>query len=565
MLTNKHSVNSLVAICAQHKINHVVISPGSRNAPLTIAFAAHKDIECYSIADERSAAFYALGMALKTKKTVAIVCTSGSAALNYAPAIAEAYYQGIPLLVLTADRPVEVIDQMEGQAIRQNKIFENYIKASFQFLQDTHDTNSRAYNERISNESIQISQSHKPGPVHINIPLKEPLYEKGTNDFPKVRIIKTPKSKIQLDQRELNLLCDALLSSKKVMILSGQMDSEKTIEKHLSILAKNDNIVVLTERTSNIHAEDFIYYIDRNISSMQEKEIESFSPELLITFGQDIVSKKIKAFLRNIKDLEHWHIDSTNKITDTYFSLTKHIKADLSDVFEYLAGKISPVGSSYKKLWHRLDKKTHAQHEKFLQNCDYSDLYVWNNIVGLIPTKTELHLANSTPIRYIQLCNNRSDIIYRSNRGTSGIDGSISTAAGASLVSDEVTTIISGDLSFLYDSNALWNKHVPKNLKIIVINNKGGGIFRFIDGPEKVPGLMDLFTTPHNVEIKSLAKAFNCEYLSCSSKEQLESAVKDLYAYTKGTCVLEIFTPENTNAETLKSYFKFLKNSTPNV
>jgi 2-succinyl-5-enolpyruvyl-6-hydroxy-3-cyclohexene-1-carboxylate synthase len=555
MLTNKHSVNRLVALCAAHGINKAVISPGSRNAPLTIAFNQHPDIDCYSISDERSAGFIALGMAQSLEQTVVLICTSGSAALNYSPAISEAFYQGIPVLVITADRPIEMIDQMEGQSIRQYNIFSNYIKSSYQFLQEAEEEIDLSYNERISNEAIINTTISKPGPVHINIPLREPLYNIEENSFPKTKPIFTYQPEnycLSLPERHIEIW----KNSTKKMILVGQLTNNPKLESVLNEISKHEDVIILTERTSNVHGENFIPCVDRVLATMISNK--EFQPDMLITIGQDIVSKRIKAFLRDAKPANHWHIANHSKITDTYFSLTEHIILSPTSFLNELVS-LKQDNSDYRTIWKSSYTGSILKHEKYLSCAPYSDLLVWDKIINKVPDNTELHLANSTAIRYAQLFENRKDILYRCNRGTSGIDGSGSTALGASLVNNKNTLLISGDISFLYDSNVFWNSYLHPGFKVIVINNNGGGIFKFIDGPTKSKETIEFFTTPHNTNIEKLAEAYGVLYKNATELDSIEEKLDAFFAIKEGAAIFEIQTPEDINAKVLKDYFKSMK------
>ncbi len=559
MLTDKYSVNQMVEIMAQLGLRHVIVSPGSRNAPITLAFSAHKEIECLSIVDERSASFFALGMAQQLRKPVAVVCTSGTAALNYAPALAEAFYQGIPIIAITADRPVEWIDQMEGQSIRQRDIFRNYVKASYEFIQEASDSDSLRYNARIASEAYNRSCSGSFGPVHLNIPLREPLYDMSSEGFPEQVAILNTDFERKLTEEAVKSLAAELYRSKRTLILTGMIPFDKELNQLLECLADQNSVVVLTERTSNLHGERFMDCTDRIISSLNENEIGDFKPDLLISIGRDVVSKKIKAFLRKNKPVQHWHIDEERTHLDTYQSLTKNIQVCPKSFIRDLLPFIRDNGSDYYSVWKQKDEQTENYHQQFLETCEYSDLKVFQRILNRIPENSQLQLASSTPVRYAQLFKPMRCLKYYSNRGTSGIDGAVSTAAGAAYMSDDFVTLITGDISFLYDSNALWNKHLNKNFRIIVINNGGGGIFRFIDGPEQASELDTYFVTPHLVDISKLVEAFGVKHYLCDHIEKLEQTLNLVYLDQDAPVVLEVKTPDRLNAKVLKDYFKNLK------
>ncbi|PKP33072.1 MAG: 2-succinyl-5-enolpyruvyl-6-hydroxy-3-cyclohexene-1-carboxylic-acid synthase [Bacteroidetes bacterium HGW-Bacteroidetes-17] len=560
MEKQKSGIRHLVEICFQKGIENIVISPGSRNAPIIIAFTNHPKINCLSIVDERSAAFFALGMAQQSGKTVAIACTSGSAALNYAPAIAEAYYQHIPLLVLTADRPKEWIDQADSQTIRQNGIYSNYIKKSFELPQSIQNDDDLWYTDRLINEAIDLCQSSTPGPVHINLPFKEPLYQGYDEEIAPPKLINTAKITSILEEHEIKRLANHWNTSSKKLIISGMMNPNPELNNVLIEISKDPSVVFLTENTSNLHYSAFNSCIDRTLAAITEEELENFKPDLLISFGNQIVSKKIKAYFRQNQPDEHWHIDTDELFLDTYQSLTKNIPVEPASFFNKMSGHIIPYKSNFSIIWDDKSKLTTKKHQEFIEKCEYSDLKVFDLLLKAIPSNSNLQLANSTPIRYTQLFDARLDLVYNSNRGTSGIDGSLSTAVGAAYETKDPTTIILGDLSFFYDSNGLWNDYLSNDLRIILINNGGGGIFRFLDGPSDTKDFETYFETTHRLNAEGIAKTFNIQYQSASNFEEVKAGLSSLYhPENKKVSLLEIFTPREVNAIILKDYFRFLK------
>lgn len=562
--SSKKVVVDLVNVAFQKGVEHVVISPGSRNAPLTIAFNRHGGFKMHCIVDERSAAFFALGIAQQTQKPVAICCTSGTAALNYAPAIAEAYYQKIPLLVLTADRPKEWIDQMDGQTIRQFSIFQNYIKDSFEFPTEPKAEEEYWHCFRISCEAIEKCNYPEAGPVHINIPFREPLYE--LVDYPAFENavpFSTIKTKLELSGEEALELIEEWKASDKILIVTGLLHPSSELNDVLSSISNQDHVAIITETTSNIFGDKFNRSIDRIIATLENNEdVSDYQPDLLITIGGPVVSKKIKTFLRKNKPNKHWHINASNDFVDTYKSLSKIIPVEPVKALKLFSDLKSSSSSSFRKNWLSLDKKLTELFQEFLKNMEFSDLSVFNTVLNQIPSKSYLQLANSTAVRYSNLFNECSDrqIYCYSNRGTSGIDGTISTAVGAALVHDEITTVITGDLSFLYDSNALWINEIPKTLRIIVINNGGGNIFRIIDGPSKTEELEQFFDAKPQVNIKSLVQSFNLKYYFSDNQSSLNEVLAEAYQNNEA-CVVEVKTESTKNPIILKEYFKYLKSN----
>ncbi|MBC8321158.1 MAG: 2-succinyl-5-enolpyruvyl-6-hydroxy-3-cyclohexene-1-carboxylic-acid synthase [Bacteroidetes bacterium] len=559
MTSDKKNISLLADIFIKSGLTNIVISPGSRNAPIILSFANRHEINAFSIVDERSAAFFALGIALQTGKTAAVACTSGSAALNYSSAISEAYYQKIPMLILTADRPSHFIDVGDGQTIRQENVYRNFIKKSYQLPQDLDTKEKIELAERTINEALTLCCFPQPGPIHINLPFGEPLYN-TTKESVLGRIIQFDNTSLTISDTELKKIAKKWNTSKKVMIIAGQTSPNYKVNSILEKISQNKNTVVLTETTSNLIGENFIDTIDNVVSTIDKSETELFKPEILITFGGQVVSKMVKKFLRTNKPREHWHISPSGEKMDTYFSLTKVLISDefafLDSIYKYL----SPFNSNYPDRWHGRKKEVDIRKNDFLAKAGYSDLKVFEIILKQLPASSVLHLGNSTPVRYSQLFGSRKDIVYNSNRGVSGIDGQVSTAAGYTYYSDKLNVLITGDLGFFYDSNGLMNKYLVPNLKIIVINNSGGGIFRFIPGPDTTPNMEEFFEAKHNWKAEYICKAFYVVYKKAENIEELQRLLpKILSTKNQYPEVLEIFTPSDKNAEILREYFQFIR------
>ncbi len=558
MTSDKKSVTLLVDLFVKKGLTDIVISPGSRNAPIILAFANRPEINAVSVIDERSAAFFALGMAQEKKRAVAIACTSGSAPLNYAPAIAEAYYQKIPLLILTADRPALHIDIGDGQTIRQKDVYSNYINASFELPESIDSTASFNLANRIINKAINLTHFPEPGPVHINLPFWEPLYNL-TNEAITGVVIDPVKKGAALAETYLNELADQWNSFDKILLIAGQHQPDEKLKETLQQLVKEKNLVLLTETTSNLFGKHFIGCIDNVLTALNEKDIDKFRPDLLITFGGQVVSKKIKKFLRENKPKAHWHVSKSGERMDTFLSLTKTMAQEPSSFFKALRNKIKPANPAFAGNWLRVRNRVTEHREDFLANIEYSDLQVFDMLLRHIPVETTLHLGNSTPVRYAQLFGTHEHITYRSNRGVSGIDGQVSTAAGAAFVSEYINLLITGDVGFLYDSNGLMNQNLTPNLKIIVINNGGGGIFRFIPGPDSSPQLEKFFETKHPWDAEKITGAYNIRYIKANNIKEILNALPGFFNETEQPVLMEIFTPGETNAQWLKKYFDYLK------
>ena len=540
---------SIIEICQQKGVQHIVISPGSRNAPLTIGFTNNPYFKCYSIADERCAAFFALGIAQQIQKPVVVVCTSGSALLNYYPAIAEAFYSQIPLIVISADRPQNKIDIGDGQTIRQENVFANHSLYNAN-LQE----NVSTENDNNIQMALHVSVTQK-GPVHINAPFEEPLYETVSElqVQPYIVDFNTKSKTFSLG----NSTIETWNKAAKKLVLVGELFPNSVEQHFLDVLANDPSVVVLTEKTSNLHHPTFIDQIDTLITPFTDEDFKAFQPEILLTFGGMVVSKRIKAFLRKYKPAHHWHVDDL-RAYDTFGALTNHFETKINTFLSQLLTE-KTIESSYQSSIATIWKDRVAKHQEYTAKIPFSDFKVFDFICQNVPKNSQLQVSNSSAIRYLQLFDLDNTVQVFCNRGTSGIDGSTSTAIGAALASDLPTMLITGDISFLYDSNALWNNYIPKNFKIILLNNSGGGIFRILPGHQETETFNTYFETSHQLNASHLAKMYGFDYFEANDEATLQQQYTAFLNQNKKPCILEIFTPEKENNWILLEFFRGLK------
>jgi 2-succinyl-5-enolpyruvyl-6-hydroxy-3-cyclohexene-1-carboxylate synthase len=539
----------MAEIAHKKGIKQVVLSPGSRSAPITIAFARHPKINTYIIPDERSAGYIALGISMCLNQPVGLVCTSGSAAINLFSSIAEAYYQNIPLVVFTADRPPEWTDQADGQTIHQDDPADQNFK----------DLNW--YADRIINEAINLALESCQGPVHINIPVREPFYtetEENYVDYKNPKIINSPGILAGFDEDSWYDLQKIWYESKNILIVGGQYRFNVELIQSLNRFSQTLKVPIIGDVISNLHGlkEDLITHQDLILRKVG-KNLKSLAPDLLITLGKSVLSKNLKLFLRDRIPKNHWHIQESGYNPDTFQSLTHRIRLKPEDFFKdginYF--KENPTDDSYLRVWKNKEKMAMHKIHSFFPNESFSELEAVYQILNNLPDNINLHLANSLPVRLVNLIGIlKPSFEVFSNRGLSGIDGCTSTAVGVSLHSDKINVLITGDMAFFYDRNGLWHNVIPGNLRIIILNNHGGGIFRQIDGPSKLPELKDYFETDQKLLARNSAADFKMDYFFSNNSKTLLENTQKLLVDNGVAKILEIETNSQINKTIFDKY-----------
>lgn len=559
MISDKRHIQQLAALLLQKGITDIVISPGSRNAPMINTFTGVAAFSCRNIVDERSAGYFALGLALKNQRPVVLVCSSGTATLNYTPAVAEAFYQNIPLIVLTADRPGYWIDQAESQCIRQEKIYQNFTKKGIS-LSLGESEKELWHAAREINECLNLAVSQKKGPVHINIPFEEPLHQLVEVHLPNVKSIELTEIQTSLTEKTQAELMESVNQSQKILLLAGQMNPDAAFNDVLSSFVEKTGAVVLHEHLSNLFDRQFCGSIDLMMASIHDENMEDYRPELLISFGGQFVSKALKQFLRKHPPRQHWHLSAEKEHFDTYQSLTKVITMGAADFFKAITPYISGPGKDYLQLWKNKEAKVNERRAVYVENTSFSDLKAFDLICKHIPKGSVIHSGNSSPVRYTLIHERVKQSVYLGNRGTAGIDGCLSTAVGYACESDRLNTVLLGDLTFFYDSNALWNNYVGKNLRIIVIHNGGGNIFGMIKGPSDSPAYTEHFLAQNTYKAEGLARAFGLDYFKADNEATLEQALEGFYSPRhEKAALLEVFTAAEVNVRVFRELFKEVK------
>lgn len=557
--SDKEACRIIIDLLNAYGVEDVVLSPGSRNTPLIVAANRHQSIKTNVVIDERTAAFFGLGISLQTRKPVALICTSGTAVLNYAPAVAEAYYRHIPLIVISADRPAEWIDQDDSQTIRQNGVLDNIVKGSFDINGENGSKIQRRFVERSVNDAIITATRGPQGPVHINIRLDEPLGNLCDADDKSVSKIEfISPSPLRLDDAQYQSLADEL-KGKKIMVIAGFGHGDSRLDSSLEEFVKATDAVLLHEMQSNIKVRQSIGFIDACLSTFTVNDNENLKPDIVITFGGSLVSRMIKHFLRDSETTEHWHIaESTNSI-DCFMALSKRIECDPAILFGKLAALIKEPrreAETYFSQW--MNKASDARKkvsDKFT-TCGWSDFYAVGRLLDLAPSQWNLHLSNGTAIRYAQLFATSKFNSVECNRGVSGIDGSTSTAIGSQVYSNDTTLLLTGDMSAQYDMGALALTEIIPRFKMVVLNNSGGGIFRFIKSTSRLEECEECFAAKVRLPLKELAAAFGFAYFEASDKNSLDSSFEKFSITDDRPAMLNIITPAAESAEILKSFFK---------
>ena len=568
---------NLAELLFQKGIREVVVCPGSRSAPLTLAVARHPHLHTRVMADERSAGFVALGMAQQSNRPVAIICTSGSAVYNLSPAVAEAFFQQLPLLLLTADRPHEWLHQQDGQTMDQVGVFGSQVKRSYDLPADYGHPDTRWFIERTVNEAVWLSQLAPAGPVHINVPLREPFYPAADEplEVGSVRVVDTLTAQLALTPETWHRLLHEWDQSERTLIAVGQLPRNPALLAILQTISEETGVPVLGEITSNLPDNGlFITHSDTIFTGLSDKTTTALRPDLLITLGNSFLTRNLKSFFRMTTPYRHWHIQPANdRIRDPFQSLTTLIPAEPLSFLEklfadidyqlFLQGDDDDTSQQFFNTWQSAERKAAKLVTQTLATLPqpFTDWGAVQAVLEKLPEDSVLQLANSMPVRYANLCgvSHRQHVSVAANRGVSGIDGCLSTALGAALMTDQIVTLLIGDIAFFYDRNALWSAPIPANLRIVLLNNDGGHIFRMIDGPNRQPELETYFETPHGYTAHNTTTDASISYQRCDSAEMLQSLLPDFFAPGSSAKLLELKTDKQINQEQFQQYKRIVQ------
>lgn len=552
MFSDKENINILTSLLVSHGVKRIVVCPGSRNAPLIHNFNECKNIECYPVTDERSAGFYALGMSLATDEPVAVCVTSGTALLNLLPAVAESTYRHHGLIVISADRPSAWIGQLDGQTLVQTGALDSFVSKVVN-LPEPHDEEERWFCNRIVNEALLSVVNNGCKSVQINVPISEPLFGFNVASLPYERKIHCVKS--QLDTEIFyDKVVKGLLSAEKPMIVIGQINRQ-SYALHKALKALENRFAVLSEPLSDGTQRLF----DLFLSAIDDTH--HYEPDFLLYVGDTVVSKRLKHFLRNAEDVRVWAISEDGEVHDTFKHLVGLIEGDSVKALSLLSDTVNNGSTNnFALLWKKCMDcvKKHA----YDYVPDYSQLAVVKELelkLGNGANRIQVHYANSTSVRLA--CIFASHYVW-CNRGVNGIEGSVSVAAGHSIVVDGVVFCVTGDLSFFYDQNALWNVNIGKNLRIILMNNYCGGIFYGLKGLRNSAAFGDLVAAKHNTTAQGICVQNNVKYLSAHNISELRYGLETIMEQnTQRPILLEVFTDAEEDKRVMKDFMNYIKTS----
>lgn len=561
MYSNKENVNILTSLLLEYGVSDAVVCPGSRNAPIVHNLSVCEAIRCRPVTDERSAAFYALGLAIATRRPTVVCVTSGSALLNVMPAVAEAAYQHVPLIVISADRPQQWIDQLDGQTIPQSDALGRFVRKAVQ-LPEPHNDEERWLCRRLVNEAMHLATCRQGAPVHINVPISEPLFEFNIEQLPQLSRFNNIKRAVIKDASMD--MPEAFHDATRPMIVIGQL-AHGTVS-HETIRSLSEKYVVMSEPLSNpsymtIHFDEAIRYIVSDNSSINDDEDDktAYYPDYVIYVGDTLVSKPARRFLRNAKAPSCLITPDAADIHDPLMTLTDIVECDTDSINALLASLCDAPDTDERCRFHDrwqsfLDAYAAHADAYAPEYSQMATVKYFEEQLADLDIDICVHYANSSAVRLA--CIYAQHYVW-CNRGVNGIEGSLSTAAGFSLATNDMTVCVIGDLSFFYDQNALWNSNLRGNLRIILLNNRGGGIFRQLPGLSDSPAADDLVMASHENTAQGICTQNDIGYMSAKNMDEMQIGVVTLLTReSERPMLLEVFTDSNDDVKALEKYFK---------
>jgi len=547
MYTVIKNVQILIALLKAHDIRHLVICPGARMKDFAFSVEQDDFFVCYSVVDERSAAYFAIGLSQELHRPVGVVCTSSTATCNFLPAITESYYQGVPLLVITGDQNPYFLGQMQDQMINQVNIYHGVVKKAVTLPLVDNDEDFW-YCERLINEALLELDHRGQGPVHINVPVCEHSLPLTVKSLPKVR--KIDRIKIPDAHERFHEKLQILRRKTKILLIAGQnaLERNESLNKNLNLFCEKYNSVIYAEYMANLQIESSINIVPL-FSILSFKTFDELLPDLVISFGGSIGVYGLKGLLRS-KKVEHWLIHENGEIIDGLKNLTTVFECSSACFFDYLINNTDNAtmnNKSYYNIWEEACKN-------ILQpEYPYSNVYIIQQFINKIPHPSILHLSILNSIRVSHFFKISADVKVYANIGTDGIDGSLSSFLGQSVISELPAFLIIGDLSFFYDMGAMRIRHLKNNVRILLINNGGGCEFHV---SKSRPKTLDLHIgAGHSTKAKGWIESLGFLYLSAGTKEEFDSLLESfIVCKSEKPIVFEVFTDINIDADAISSF-----------
>ncbi|AXH99660.1 2-succinyl-5-enolpyruvyl-6-hydroxy-3-cyclohexene-1-carboxylic-acid synthase [Sporosarcina sp. PTS2304] len=553
-----HYVYRLTKALMKQGVKHAVISPGSRSTPLAYAFSESDTMQTFIHTDERSAAFYALGLVKATGQPVALLCTSGTAASNYHPAVTEAYYARLPLVVITADRPHELREVGAPQAIDQIRMFGEHVKESVDFPVPENRPDILSYIEQRTVRLLSVAMTAPRGPVHLNVPFREPLLIDFQQEVSSGRFQQQLAAEMTLTSQMNDLLHCAIKESRQGLLIVGEQTA--TIDKELFwTFAKKLQWPVLCDPLSNLRSEVPSDCVDLCIDQYDallksEKFIELVKADCVIRFGPQPISKPLSLFLKKTCPKVYMTVDESPNYRDPLALTTHHVQSTAESVWRGI--DLQMERTEYTTYWstaNQISQTVLSENQQFAED----EGHFVRQFIAHLPNESDVVCSSSMPIRDLDTYFKQTthDIALFCNRGTNGIDGVVSTALGISEARKRTTYLLIGDLAFLHDSNGLLISRLQQtNLTIVVLNNNGGGIFSYLPQSSIENHYEKLFGTPTNVKFNHLAAMYEAQYDVVTTVESFEAALQT--PKTKDLRIIEVLTDRAENVEAHRSVWR---------
>lgn len=538
MYSNHKSVQILLSLMKAFDIRDVVLSPGGSDIPVIHSIEMDEFFTCYSVVDERSAAYYAMGVAQEKKRPVACVCTSGTAVCNYVPGITEAYYQNVPVLAITADKNPYYQDQLETQKIEQKNAFVDVIKKSVD-LPLIRSAEDEWLCNRLVNEALLELTHHGTGPVQVNVPIVGATNIYDCEKLPverKMSFVSKPNWPTYAEK----------LKDKKVLVVVGQniVFTDDDV-KNMNMFFKKINCVYAIENLSNLKCDGIVNTYP--ITEMRPASALMYLlPDIVISIGNNLSAYNLKPFLRGqFKNIENWLVSENSVVRDAYKCLTNIFEISPSEFFKQIAAcDIEDALHSYYDLWKKESDKI------VLPEFEFSNFYVARKLASIIPENSILHCAILNSTRIMQFFPLAKNVTNYSNVGALGIDGCFSTFAGQAAASpDKLAYLVIGDLSFFYDMNAAGLRSIGPNVRVILLNNGGGSEFQFFMGKKNIPTLDKYICAEHENVATGWIVSLGYDYYSATSQQEFDAVIDRFATPSDRPMFLEVFADMEAEAD----------------